>query len=347
MRGLVLDGVRRIRYRDDLDDPTVRAPTDAVVRVLRSGLCGSDLHPFDGREAVRFGVVPGHEVVGEVVAVGDAVTEVATGDRVIVPFTVSCGRCAPCRSGLTARCKHAGVYGFTPPATPDASVLDGGQAEMMRVPWADGSLVAVPSGMSDGDAVLLTDVFPTGWCAVERAGVVAGSTVVVVGLGAVGLCAVAAAFAQDAAEVVGVDPVGDRRDRAAALGATVAEPHDTAVVAGAADAAIDAAGTVTAQHLAFGAVRPGGTLSVIAVQTADRFGFSPVDAYDRNITARFGRAPVRAVLDRVLPRLADGSVTLPTALVVTHPTVPLADGPALYQRFAAREPGLVKALFLP
>lgn len=352
MRGLVLDDVGRVTYRDDLPDPVVVAPTDAVVAVHRAGLCGSDLHPFEGREAVRFGVVPGHEVVGEVTAVGGDVASVGVGDRVVVPFTSSCGACPACRSGLTARCRHAGVFGYVPPDDDRTPVLHGGQAESLRVPFADATLVTAPRDLSDSDGVLLADNVPTGWWAAERAGVAAGQLVVVVGLGAVGLCAVAAACAMEAAVVVGVDPVDDRRERARALGAVAVPPEGAADVVAqhdpaGADAVVDAAGTVPAQRSAFDLVRPGGTLSVIAVQTADRFGFTPVQAYDANVTVRFGRAPVRAVLDRLLPLIADGVVAVPTDVVVTHPTVPLADGPAAYQRFASREPGMVKVLFLP
>ncbi len=345
MRGLTLDGVGEVTYRDDLPDPEVVDPTDVVVRVRRAGLCGSDLHPYLGREATRWGVVPGHEVVGEVVEVGDAVATVAAGDRVIVPFSLSCGVCDACRRGLTARCDHSRLLGWGPPDGPDEATLHGGQAELVRVPLADGSLVAVPDGVDEDAAVLLCDNLPTGWYAAERADIGPGTEVAVVGLGAVGLCAVTAALALGAARVVATDPVADRRARAGTLGAEPATADD---LAGArVDAVIEAAGPPAAQRLAAGLVRPGGTLSIVAVQTADRFGFTPVDAYDANLTVRAGRAPVRAVLDRLLPRLAAGEVAIPTDVVVTHPDVTLADGPAAYRRFADREPGLVKVVFRP
>lgn len=354
MRGLVLEDVRRVSYRTDLPDPTVQQSTDVVVAVRRAGLCGSDLHPYEGREAVRFGVVTGHEAVGEVVAAGDDVTRAAVGDRVIVPFSSSCGRCASCRRGLTSRCRHAGVFGAVPLSRPGGPLLHGGQAELLRVPWADGTVLPLPDGMSDDDAVLLTDNFPTGWYAAEGAEIVGGDTVVVVGLGSVGLCAVVAAFAMGAEVVVGVDPVADRRHRARALGAVVAAPHSAeealAVLRPRGDgaaAAIDAAGTVAGQELAFRLLRPGGRLSVIAVQTADRFGFSPVQAYDRNVHVSFGRAPVRSVLRRLLPLIVRGDVSVPSASVVTHPAVSLSAGPRTYERFAAREAGFIKALFVP
>lgn len=346
MRGLRLDGIEDVRYVDDLPDPAIVAPTDAIVRVTAAGLCGSDLHPYLGREPVRWGVVPGHELVGEVVAVGSRVAEVRPGDRVLAPFTTSCGACAACRSGLSARCEHGQLLGYGAPDAPPGDVLHGAQAELVRIPLADGTLVCVPEELDDATAVLLCDNLPTGWYAAERAGVTPGSTVAVVGCGAVGLCATAAAFALGAARVVAFDPVADRRDRARALGAEVGDPDDPPgglVV----DAAIEAAGPAPAQRFAAGLVRPGGTLSVIAVQTADAFGVSPVLAYDRNLTIRTGRAPVRSLLARLLPRIVAGEVVVPRDPVVTHPDVPLADGPDAYGRFAARTEGMGKVVLRP
>jgi threonine dehydrogenase-like Zn-dependent dehydrogenase len=349
MRGLVLEGIAQVVYRADLPDPTIQSPGDVLVAVRCAGLCGSDLHPYEGREPARFGVVPGHEVVGEVVAAGHEVHGFGPGDRVLAPFTTSCGACWACRASLSSRCVRGALFGYAVPG--DGPVLHGGQAELIRVPLADGTLVAVPDGMSDEQALLLTDNFPTAWCATERADVRPDDVTVVVGLGAVGLCAVVCAFAQGASAVIAIDPVADRRRRAEALGAITATPDDARDVVEAqtthgAGAVIEAAGTPPAQALAFTLVRPGGTLSVIAVQTAERFAFTPIQAYDANITVRFGRAPVRSLLDHILPRVARG-LELPVATVVTHPSVPLEDGPDTYRRFAAREGGLVKALFRP
>lgn len=351
MRGLVLEAVERITWHDDLPAPVVETPADAVVAVRRAGLCGSDLHPWAGRERVAFGVVPGHEAVGEVVEVGAEVTAVAPGASVIVPFTTSCGRCGPCRRALTARCVHGRLFGFGPPdGGPDAT-LHGAQAGLVRVPLADTTLVPAPDGIGDPGAVLLADNVPTAWEAAERAAVRPGGTVAVVGLGAVGLSAVATARRLRASTVVAVDPVADRRMRAAALGAIPAKPDDAvAVVAdhcggeGVASV-IEAAGTGAAQAAAFKLVRPGGTLSVIAVQTARRFAFTPVEAYDANVTVRFGRASVRATLARALPELT-AIAEMVADIVVTHPRVPLREGPATYERFGAREPGMVKVLFV-
>lgn len=352
MRGLVLDGVRQVTYRTDLPWPAIGAAGDAVVSVQCSGLCGSDLHPYEGREKVRFGVVPGHEAVGEVVAAGDGVRRFAPGDRVLVPFTTSCGACWACANGLSSRCREGALFGYGPPDAPDVPALHGAQAELLKVPLADSTLVPVPEGMTDEMALLLADNFPTGWYAAERADPGTAGAVVVVGLGAVGLCTVVAAFALGARAVLAVDPVDERRRRAAALGAAVAPPDGAATALasmsehGRAGAVIEAAGTPAAQALAFSLVRPGGTLSVIAVQTAERLAFSPVAAYDANITLRFGRAPVRSLLDQIMPRLG-GGLEIPVDVIISHPRIAFNQGPDAYRRFAARERGLVKGLFRP
>jgi alcohol dehydrogenase len=357
MRGLVFQAVGEVALRHDLPDPTIAAPDEAIVAVRAAGLCGSDLHPYLGREPARLGVVPGHEAVGEVVALGTEVVGVAVGDRVLVPFTTSCGHCPACRRGLTARCVRGQLFGWGDPDRAEVAALHGGQAALLRVPLAAGTLVGVPADVDDATAVLLTDNLPTAWEAVARAAPAAKAPLLVVGLGSVGLCAVVAATHAGAAPIVAVDPVADRRARAARLGAVVATPQDAVDVVGEALAAhgpappllaaVDAAGTLPAQRLAFELLAPGGTLSVIAVPTDQRFAFTPPEAYDRNVTVRAGRASVRATLERLLPRVASGEVVAPTEVVVTHLDVPLDVGPALYRRFAAREEGLVKAVFRP
>jgi alcohol dehydrogenase len=367
VRGLVLRRVRDITLATDLPDPTIEAPGDAVVAVRAAGLCGSDLHPYEGREPARTGVVQGHEAVGEVVAIGPAVRTVTVGERVLVPFTTSCGRCPPCTRGLTARCVHGELFGWGDPDRPDVAALHGGQAELLRVPLADTTLVRVPARVDDVAALLLTDNLPTAWEAVERTGLGTGEPLVVVGLGSVGLCAVVAARALGAGPVLAVDPLPDRRERARRLGADVVTTPEAAAAtlaalleAGAQDAGrtgapasgrapciVEAAGTHGAQRLAFELLAPGGTLSVIAVQTDERFAFTPAEAYDRNATVRAGRASVRATLERLLPRIEAGHVPIPAAACVTHRDVPLAAGPEHYRRFAAREPGLVKVAFRP
>lgn len=215
---------------------------------------------------------------------------------------------------------------------------------MLRVPLADGTLVRIPDGISDEQAVLLTDNLPTGWYAAERSDPIVGEPAMVVGLGSVGMLAVMALRSLGADPVFTVDPVTDRLARSAELGATPVARTDSGIPGDLA-AVVEAAGSAQAQALAFKAIRPGGTLSVIAVQTDSGFPFTPIDAYDSNITVRYGRAPVRSVLERILPEFQEGSISIPDQVIVTHPAESLEDGPDLYRAFAARKPGLVKALF--
>jgi threonine dehydrogenase-like Zn-dependent dehydrogenase len=345
MRGLTLDGVGVITYRTDLPEPIVELPSDAVVAVRTAGLCGSDLHPYEGREQVRFGVIPGHEVVGRVLAWGADVTGFATGDRVMVPFATSCGMCDPCRNGLSARCASGQLFGYGDPDRPEVAALQGGQAERVRVPLATSTLVPIPEEISDGEALLLADNFPTGWYAAERAGMVPGQPAVVVGLGSVGLCTVVAGLSMGASPVVAIDPLPDRRDRAERLGARPVREEEAA--SSSFGSVVEAAGTPAAQQLAGRLVRPGGTISIISVPTSDRFQITPIEAYDRNVTLHTGRAPVRSVLDHLLDRVVAGEVTVPSDVVLTHPRVPLEQGPAMYRQFADREPGTLKAAFAP
>ncbi|MDH5371907.1 MAG: alcohol dehydrogenase catalytic domain-containing protein [Acidimicrobiia bacterium] len=346
MQGLLFQGVRQIEYRDDLPEPTIEQSANAIIAVSRAGLCGSDLHTYEGRETARPGVVPGHEAVGQIVEAGDEVSRFTQGDRVLVAFTTSCGKCHACRHGLAARCRLGQLFGWGDPTNLEAPALHGGQASMLRVPLADGTLVRIPAGMSDEQAVLLTDNLPTGWYAAERSDPVAGEPAMVVGLGSVGLSAIVSLRSLGAHPIFAVDPIEDRLMRSERLGAIPMSPGDAGLPADL-PAVVEAAGTAGAQAFAFRSVRPGGTLSVIAVQTEITFPFTPIEAYDSNITVRFGRAPVRSVLDRILPMIEDGRLSVPDEAVVTHPAEPLSEGPSLYRRFAEREPGLVKALFAP
>jgi alcohol dehydrogenase len=344
MRGLVFDGPGDIRFTEDLSAPTILTPSDAIVTVTAAGLCGSDLHPYEGREACRPGVVPGHETVGVVSDIGSEVSQVKPGDRVIVPFTVSCGHCGYCLRGLSSRCESSALFGWADPSS-DSPPLHGGQAGRIRVPLANGTLVPIPPTIDDTTAVLLTDNYPTAWHAVAQTDWT-GGPLAVIGLGAVGLCAVAIAVANGAENVLAIDPVEERREAAASI-----SPNVTAVTpdeaTGGMTAVVEAAGPASAQRLAAEIAAPGATISIIAVQTTDHFGFNAISAYDKNLTIRAGRAPVRSVLAVILDRVIVGDLEVPTDIVVTHPGRPLTDGPGLYRAFAARHHGLIKATFSP
>lgn len=342
MRGLVFDGPGEIRFTEDLPEPVIEAPTDVIVDVSLAGLCGSDLHPFEGREPCASGVIPGHEAVGVVSATGPSVETVAIGDRVIVPFTTSCGHCDRCAAALSSRCRSSRLFGWGDP-TRSTSPLHGAQAERLRVPFADGTLVAVPEGIDDPTALLLADNFPTAFHAVTRTDWTEGP-MAIIGLGAVGLCAVAAARSMGVPEILAIDPIETRRLAATHLGASASTPDEAS---GSYPAVIEAAGPRPAQQLAATLAAVGGTISIIAVQTAESFGIDPVTVYDKNLTVRSGRAPVRSLLAGVLSQISAGSLRVPTDSIITHPYRPLSDGPGMYRAFAARHSGLIKATFEP
>ncbi|HHK41165.1 MAG TPA: alcohol dehydrogenase [Planctomycetaceae bacterium] len=358
MKALVLEGPKRLVYHNGLPDPRIEQPTDVIVAVHRAGICGSDLHPYLGRESTAAGTIPGHEFVGEVVAVGSRVARLQIGDQVFSPFTTSCGDCFYCRRGLSARCPRGQLFGYLPPEGTAESYesLQGAQAEFVRVPLADSTLLRLCPSLSPEEALLLGDNFTTGYFCAKSASIQPGDLVAVVGCGAVGLCAIVAARFFQAVEVVAIDPVASRRRRAHELGALPALPElaatcfcDLTSTKGrpGADVVLEAVGSPAAQELAFQLVRPGGTIVAIGVHTSEHFAFSPTAAYDKNLTYRAGRCPVRSLLEEVVPLVEAGKLNIPTASVVTHPSVPLREGPSAYRMFQERRDDCVKVLLDP
>lgn len=214
MQGVRFLEVGRVAV-ESVPEPTLLEPTDALVRVEVAGLCGSDLHVFRGHEqGLDPGTVMGHELLGEIVATGSSVTRFRVGDRVVSPFSTACGNCFFCRRDLPSRCERGQLFGWVE----SGRGLEGCQAEFVRVPLADTTLVAVPAGVPGEEALLAGDVLATGWYGAAAGGVGAGSTVAVVGCGAVGVLAVAAAGELGAARVFAIDPAEDRHSLAARFG---------------------------------------------------------------------------------------------------------------------------------
>jgi threonine dehydrogenase-like Zn-dependent dehydrogenase len=225
MKAAVYDGPRTVNVKD-MPDARIERPTDVLLRITTTNICGSDLHMYEGRTDMEPGRILGHENLGEVIAIGDAVDKVRVGDMVVVPFNISCGFCENCERGLTAFClttnpdpRVAGAaYGFA-----DMGPYHGGQAEFLRVPYGDFNCLVLPPDARDSDRqkdyVMLADIFPTGWHVTRLAQMVPGDTVVVYGAGPVGLMAAYSAMLQSASKVWVVDRHPDRLELAARIGA--------------------------------------------------------------------------------------------------------------------------------
>lgn len=345
MRGVCFRGVGEVAWQE-VAEPRLEVPTDAIVAVEMAGLCGSDLHPYFGREAgLDPGTVMGHEFVGRVLDVGSAVKDVCPGDRVYAPFSTSCGACATCRTGLTSRCEHGQLFGWI-----SAGVgLHGGQAERVRVPLADGTLKPVPDELSPEAALLLGDNFSTACYCADLAAIRADGVTVVIGCGSVGLLGILAARLKGAGAIVAVDPVPERRARATTLGAVAVEPgpevaRTVASLGGArgADSVMEFVGLPAAQRLAWEVLRPGGVMAVIGCHSAASFAFSPAEAYDKNLTYRTGRCPARHYMEQLTERVVREMPHI--TQVVTHRFAP-ADCAHAYDVFAHQRDGCIKAVF--
>ncbi len=334
MKALVFSGPETIEV-GTVPDPQIEDPSDAIVAVSRTAICGSDLHIYHGRETgLDIGTAMGHEFVGDIVEVGANVRNFQKGDSVLSPFTVSCGDCVSCRDQLTSRCDESQIYGWVE----NGHGLQGGQAEFVRVPFADSTLVAIPEDINLAEAILLGDNLATGFFCADLAEVRPGGTYVVLGCGAVGLIAVMAAFERGADKVIAVDHVDYRRESAAGLGATSAIPDDSlpqfiAEQTGGigVDAVLEAVGSPAAQNLSYQLVKPGGIIATVGVHTTSNFAFSPVDAYDKNLTYKTGRCPVRAYVDRLIPFVRERRFDL-AGTIFSH-ELPLAEGVSGYKTF--------------
>ena len=334
MRAVTFQAPGEVRV-DDVPEPELGAPGEAIVRVEASGVCGSDLHIYHGRVAVEQGFTLGHEYVGTVIAAGDAVDAVAVGDRVLGTYCTACGECFFCARGDFHKCDHGRVFGHG--AT--LGSLQGAQAELLLVPNADLTLRKVPDGISDDVALFAGDVLGTGYHAVVETGVGPGSTVAVLGLGPVGLCAAQVALAEGAERVIAVDTVTERLDLARTLGAQavhLTEDDPRAAVKAATegrgvDVTIDAVGHPDALELACRLTRKAGIVSATGVY-AERIDVHMGIIWIKALTLKTGHANVIKHVDPVLERLASGALD-PTPLVTHHMKLDqAADAYEIYDR---------------
>lgn len=379
MRALVYRGPYKVRV-EEKPDPRIEHPNDAVVRVTCAAICGSDLHLYHGMMPdTRVGHTFGHEFVGVVEQVGPSVRNLAVGDRVMVPFNIFCGTCFFCARGLWSNCHNVnpnatavgGIYGYSH----TTGGYDGGQAELVRVPFADVGPSKIPDWLPDEDAVLLTDACSTGYFGAQLGDIAEGDVVVVLGAGPVGLFAARSAWLMGAGRVIVVDHLDYRLEKARtfAFAETVnfAEVDDLVVhlkkATGylGADVVIDAVGAEAdgnlTQHVtgaklklqggspvalnwAIDSVRKGGTVSVMGaygpIFSAVKFG----DAVNKGLTIRTNQAPVKRQWPRLLEHIRNGYLT--PSDIVTH-RIPLDDIAEGYHMFSAKLDGCVKTLVLP
>jgi len=363
-------GPRRVRITEK-PRPKIEHPQDAVVRVTRSCICGSDLHLYHGMVPdTRVGTTFGHEFCGVVEEVGD---------HVLVPFNIACGRCVFCRQGLFGACHESnpqatavgGIYGYSH----TAGGFDGGQAEYVRVPYADVGPTLIPEGMDLDDAVLLTDVVPTGYQAAEMGGIQVGDTVAIFGAGPIGLMAARCAWLFGAGRVIVIDHLEYRLDFAHAW--CPAEVYDFREIGDpvvflkkitdglGADVCIDAvggdasgnawhtlfgkklkleAGSSTPLHWAINSVRKGGTVSIVGVYGPTGNMVPMGNVVNKALTLRAGQASVKRLLPRLIEHVQAGRID-PKALV-TH-RVPLEDIAEAYHVFSSKREGCIKPILLP
>jgi glutathione-independent formaldehyde dehydrogenase len=378
VRAVVYKGPRTVAV-EERPDPTIQHPSDAIVRITTTNICGSDLHMYEGRTSVEEGKILGHENMGVVKAVGDALTRVKVGDRVSVPFNVACGTCRNCVSGWTSFCLRTNptpgvdgaAYGYA-----NMGPYDGGQAELLRVPYADFNLLELPPGEKhENDFAMLSDIFPTGWHGTELARMREGDRVVVFGGGPVGLLAAHSAMIRGASQVFVVDKQQDRLDLAGKVGATpvdftrgdpVEQIMDATQGRGA-DCGVEAVGYQA--HDQSGQEHPELVLDnlIKSVRSTGGIGvvgvYLPQDPGAVSEQARHGRIPFifgtmftkgqsmgtgQCPVMRYNRRLRDLIITgrAQPSFLASH-ELPLDEAPEAYRKFDARESGWTKVLLHP
>jgi len=390
MRALCWHGKGDIRC-DTVPDPTLQDAGDVIIKVTSCAICGSDLHLFDGyMPTMESGDILGHETMGEVVEVGSSVTKLKVGDRVVVPFNIACGECFFCQKSMFSLCDRSNpnaemarkAMGHSPSGLFGYSHMlggyAGGQAEYLRVPFADVGPIKIPDGIPDEQALFLSDIFPTGYMAAENAEIEPGDTVAVWGCGPVGQFAMQSAWMLGAGRVIAIDNVPERLQMAATYGkaelvnfdevdvydrlmemtkgrgpdrcidAVGAEAH----AGGSVDAVVDKVkaamflGTDRPHVLreAIMSCRKGGTLSVpgVYVGFVDKLPFGAL--MNKGITIRTGQTHTHRYLAPLLDKILNGEID-PT-FVITHRAT-LEEGPGLYEKFRDKTDGCIKVVMTP
>ncbi|WP_050382946.1 zinc-dependent alcohol dehydrogenase [Bradyrhizobium pachyrhizi] len=389
MKALTWHGKGDIRC-ETVADPRIEHGRDAIIKVSACAICGSDLHLFDGiMPSMEKGDVLGHETMGEVVDVGKENTKLKVGDRVVVPFTISCGECFFCKNGFYSGCERSNpnarqaekMWGHSPAGLFGYSHMlggfAGGQAEYMRVPYADVGPYKVAPGLSDEQVLFLSDIFPTGYMAADFCNLKGGETVAVWGCGPVGQFAIKSAFLLGAERVLAIDAVPERLALAEQSGATtlnfqkedIYDRIQELTKGRGADACIDAVGTepeTTASmdsvmdrikvatfmgtdrpHVLRQAIeccRNFGTVSIVGVYGGYLDKIPMGSAINRGLTFRMAQTPVQHYMPKLMERIEKGEID--PSFVITHRAT-LAEGPELYKTFRAKRDGCIKVVMKP
>lgn len=371
---------------DNVDDPRIEKPDDIILKVTSTAICGSDLHIYDGFVPQARDEVLGHEFMGIVEEVGPDVHNVRKGDRVVVPFTIACGQCFFCSQGFHANCMHSNPKHYGP----EGNLLDskgggmfgytdlyggynGGQAEYVRVPMANAGPKVIPDGLEDDDVLFLTDIFPTGWSAVKWGKVKPGDTVVIFGSGPVGLMAQKAAWLHGAEQVIAVDPLDYRLEKARTVNnVTTINSEDEHLMekirsmtnGRGADVAIDAVGmeanrtfmekakavinmekgTMKVIEMCTEAVRRSGTIAVVGVYASPYDNFPIHRIFDKGLIMQFGQAQTIMYIDQCFEMVRSGKVVLND--IITH-KLPLSQASEAYDMFKKKTDDCVKVVLKP
>ena len=343
MKAIVYRGIERVEL-EDIPKPVIEKPTDALLRVTTSAICGSDLHTYR-QERPQSGLAMGHEFMGIIEEIGSQVGKFKIGDRVVLPFSVNCGQCWFCHRNWPTQCVNWEVFG--------SANLSGGQAEYVRIPFADAAAVHIPEDVPDEEAIFLGDIFSTGYFCAENGGIRPGDYVAVVGCGPVGLFAQMGAQLFGPGAVMAVDVVPTRLDIARQIGSL---PINAAEVNArdevlrltdgrGADVVLEAVGAEgSAFKQAFELVRGGGTVSMVGVPTEDYFPFPIRQGFREDLTFKIGVCPARRYIPQLLPLLQNKKVNL--SQIVSH-VMPLDEAVEGFRMFNRRDPGVVKILLKP
>jgi len=389
MKALTWHGKGDIRC-ETVPDPKIEHGRDAIIKVTACAICGSDLHLLDGvMPSMEKGDVVGHETMGEVVDVGKDNTKLNVGDRVVVPFTISCGECFFCKNGFYSGCERSNpnakmaekMWGHSPAGLFGYSHMlggfAGGQAEYLRVPYADVGPYKVPEGLTDEQVLFLSDIFPTGYMAAEFCNIKGGETVAVWGCGPVGQFAIKSAFLLGAERVLAIDTVPERLALARQSGAITLDFQSDDIYdriqeltgGRGADACIDAVGTEPETTASIGSVidrikvatflgtdrphvlrraieccRNFGTVSIVGVYGGYLDKIPMGSAINRGLTFRMAQTPVQHYMPKLMERIQKGEID--PSFVITHRAT-LEEGPELYKTFRDKKDGCIKVVMKP